>query len=305
MGRFLDKFPKVPYDITRGQYTNFDNVTDLTFRFSIIKEVLDNISAYYEYAIKEDETPEILADRVYGNPEAYWIILYANDIYDPQYDWPMNQDTFEKYIIGKYGSIAAAKSTIHHYEKIIARQAGNSETVYIDRQTVSYNSSSNLVCTIANPTANATNSYVGQNVVQFRSLAARDTVFEGYITSIDLANSTLTLALSSGKLQNQIDLRDATSSLVNTFGIVASNNQEYSEFYLNLPQQPQYVSYTLNNKQVVEAISRNEVSCYDYELEQNEKKRLIKVIKKEYYGQIMNEFAQIAKTDPSFLRRLG
>ena len=180
----------------------------------------------------------------------------------------------------------------------------NSETVLVERQEINFNSATDLVCTIDSLTANATNSYVGQNVVQFGNITARNTLFEGYIKTIDLPNSTFTLELTSGKLQNQLELRDATSSLVNNFGRVVSTNQDYLEFYQNLPQQPQYVTYTINNKRIVEGVSRAEVSCYDYEQELNESKRLIKIIKKEYYGQIQGEFISLTRSAPGFLRRL-
>jgi hypothetical protein len=56
---------------------------------------------------------------------------------------------------------------------------------------------------------------------------------------------------------------------------------------------------------VTEIISRNAVSNYDYELELNEKKRFIKLIKPEYYGSIMREFSALTGTEESFYRRLS
>lgn len=297
---FLDKFPKIQYDINKNQYSNFDTITDLTFRFSVIKDVLNNTAAYYEYDIREDETPEILADKVYGDPEAYWMILYANDIYDPQYDWPMNQDTFQKFIIGKYGSISAAKTIVHHYEKVLARQVGNSETVYIDRQTVDYNSSTFLSCTIDNLTPNTSNVVVGDYVRQIDDNAFA--FFSGLVTDVDLPNNKISLSIVNGKILDYYDLYDLS---YNNLGRVVTNTQKNLEFYLNLPSSPQYTTYTINNKRITEAVSRKEVSCYDYELEQNESKRLIKVIKKEYYGQIQQEYTNLTKSTPGYFRRLA
>ena len=139
MATFLDLFPKIPYDIEKALYrSNYDVVTDITFRFGFIKEILNNISAYYLYPIKDSETPEILSEYVYNDPEAYWIILYANDIYDPQYDWPLNYNNFQNYIIGKYGSLAAAQTGNHHYEKVITRTESLSGIVTEKRIIVNY-----------------------------------------------------------------------------------------------------------------------------------------------------------------------
>lgn len=301
MSRFLDRFPQVPYDITKNGRSNYDRVTDISFRFSIIKDVLNNTSAYYEYVVREDETPEILADRVYDDPEAYWIILYANNIYDPQYDWPLSSDAFEKFIISKYGSISNAKSQIHHYEKIVARQVGNSETVYLIRQEVNYNSSVFLSCTIDNTTANISSAVIGQNVKQIDA-TTNNTIFMGQLTNIDLPNSQLYLSITEGKLTNYNTLLDASSN--NNLARIVTNTHENLEFYLNLPSSPQVTTYNINNKTVTEGITRTAISNYDYELQLNDNKRNIKVIKNEFYPQIMNEFNNLTKSNPKFYRKL-
>ena len=301
MSRFLDRFPQVPYDITKNGRSNYDRVTDISFRFSIIKDVLNNTSAYYEYVVREDETPEILADRVYDDPEAYWIILYANNIYDPQYDWPLSSDAFEKFIISKYGSISNAKSQIHHYEKIVARQVGNSETVYLIRQEVNYNSSVFLSCTIDNTTANISSAVIGQNVKQIDA-TTNNTIFMGQLTNIDLPNSQLYLSITEGKLTNYNTLLDASSN--NNLARIVTNTHENLEFYLNLPSSPQVTTYNINNKTVTEGITRTAISNYDYELQLNDNKRNIKVIKNEFYPQIINEFNNLTKSNPKFYRKL-
>jgi hypothetical protein len=302
MSRFLDRFPKISYDITKNKYSNFENVTDLTFRFSVIKEVLDNTAAYYEYAIREGETPEILADRVYGDPEAYWLILYANNIYDPQYDWPMNTDTFQKFIVGKYGSIEAAQSGIHHYEKIVARQIGGSETVYMDKTPVDFNVQTELVCTLDTTSANATSIFGGEVVVQTNQSTGQFT-FNAYVVNYDPVNKRAQLQINYGKLQNYVDLFAPSVSQV--LGLVTDNTQKDLDTFQTLPEEPQLTSYILNNKTVLEGVSRRTVSFYDHELELNESKRLIKIIKKEYFGQIQNEFGLLTKTAPGFFRRLS
>jgi hypothetical protein len=119
---FLDAFPKVLYDIEGARYRNYQTVTNIFFRFTIMKEILDNISAYYDYVITDADTPEILAEKLYNDPEAYWIILYANNIFDPQYNWPLQHRAWTEYMIAKYGSIEAAKTTVHHYNKVIRRE---------------------------------------------------------------------------------------------------------------------------------------------------------------------------------------
>lgn len=88
MSKYFSLFPKIQYDIAGNKYSNFQNITNIFFRVRIIKDVLSNLSAYYYHIIRDGDTPEILAEKVYGDAEAHWIILLSNDIVDPQYDWP-------------------------------------------------------------------------------------------------------------------------------------------------------------------------------------------------------------------------
>src|SRR4249920_3488620 len=133
---FFDVFPRVAYDITRNKFSQYQSVTNITFRVGIIKSVISNIGSYYVYTISDTETPDVLADNIYNNPEAYWIILYANDIYDPHYDWPLNSREFRHFIINKYGSLAIAKTTNHHYEKIISRHESFTGIITSNRITI-------------------------------------------------------------------------------------------------------------------------------------------------------------------------
>ena len=65
----------------------------------------------------------------------YWIILYANQVLDPQWDWPLNSHSFNVYLEGKYGYNSSTGiwdtdpySTTHHYEKIITQYDENTLT---------------------------------------------------------------------------------------------------------------------------------------------------------------------------------
>lgn len=103
MSKFFDLFPTVAYDINaKKQLKYYNNVTNVFFRLRVIREVLSNSTTYYEHLVKEGDTPEILADKVYGDTEAHWIILLANDILDPQYDWPLGYRDFRNYMYKKY-----------------------------------------------------------------------------------------------------------------------------------------------------------------------------------------------------------
>ena len=119
MGSYFDYFPKTGYNINKNlDNTNeFVGATNVLTRVKIIQQALNTVWAYYIHTVKHHETPEILAQRVYNDVGAYWIILLANNITDPQYDWPLAYDAFNKFIIDKYGSLATAKTTVRMWQK--------------------------------------------------------------------------------------------------------------------------------------------------------------------------------------------
>lgn len=118
MGTFLSLFPRIPYDISRfGRTTTYDYATDVLFRVQFLQKIKRMAVAYFPYRINPGDTPDIVAEKIYGDPEAYWIIMMVNDIIDPHLDWFMDEEVFERFIKSKYGSISAASTTIHHYEQ--------------------------------------------------------------------------------------------------------------------------------------------------------------------------------------------
>lgn len=82
-------------------------LTNLMVRTEIIPSLLNNPLLFYSYDIQDGDTPEIIADKYYGDSYRYWIVLFANQIIDPQWNWPMNQNLFNDYILDKYKSSTA------------------------------------------------------------------------------------------------------------------------------------------------------------------------------------------------------
>jgi hypothetical protein len=117
--KYFESFPKTTFilDETNNNF-NQQLVTNILARSTFLREIANNTSIAYEYSIKESDTPEILAHKVYGDAYRSWVILLLNNIINPYYDWPMKEAALNTYIYNKYGQdLDQAKSTIHHYEK--------------------------------------------------------------------------------------------------------------------------------------------------------------------------------------------
>ena len=127
--QYFDTLPKVIYTDAVGISKI---VTNIMSRVSIIPQLLKNPLNYYQYDIQEGDTPEIVAHKYYGDSYRYWIVMISNELIDPQWDWPMNNTVFSKYLENKYPNIQTS-STIHHYEKIITQYDIDSMTTTINK----------------------------------------------------------------------------------------------------------------------------------------------------------------------------
>ena len=129
---YFNQLPKIYYDLTGKIPANPIIVTDIMARAKIIDSIKTNTLVYYEYDVKDTDTPEIIAEKYYGDASRYWIILLTNNIVDPFYDWVLPYNEFSKYIIGKYGSIQTAQTTIDHYIKTITKKDSSSGVISSD-----------------------------------------------------------------------------------------------------------------------------------------------------------------------------
>jgi hypothetical protein len=86
-------------------------------RAKLREDIGSVVSAFEYYIISGDERPDQIAEKIYGDPELDWVILVCNNIINIQDQWPLNLDTFNKYMLEKYGS-EDVYNDIHHYETI-------------------------------------------------------------------------------------------------------------------------------------------------------------------------------------------
>ena len=114
---YFTSFPVIPYDSVGNG--DFKFVTNLLKRVGVRAKVKANVSVFDTYDLKEGETPEMIADKLYDDPELHWVVLLMNDITDRYHQWPLNYNQFLAHINDKYDNIDAT----HHYE--IAQTSGD------------------------------------------------------------------------------------------------------------------------------------------------------------------------------------
>ena len=119
MANYFSSIPNVDYDINGTEPNQFRSVTNIMQRIRFKPSVLENITDYYPYYVREGERPDIVSFNTYGTVAYSYLILLVNDIVDPLFDWPLPSRQFENYIIEQYGSVSAAQSTNKYYYQIV------------------------------------------------------------------------------------------------------------------------------------------------------------------------------------------
>lgn len=101
-GEYFDKIPDITY--------NRVLVKDISRRVAFLKKTIENPYIFLPYTIEEGDRAEDIAYHYYGDPNYSWLVYLANDIIDPYNEWPMDEYTFNQYIIEKYKDQAGGRT---------------------------------------------------------------------------------------------------------------------------------------------------------------------------------------------------
>lgn len=219
--KYFSNFNSINYSLDPNDI-EFKLIKNPLTRVAFVRDVLENLQIFYQYQMKDSDNPEIIANKLYDDPNRYWIIMFANNLIDPYYDVPLDYTELDSYVINKYGSLANAQSQIHHYE----------------RRTEMVTNKDGMI---------DTKEYVQE--LQDRSY--------DYSTGTIVTNTLPTLATSP---------------------ITVETN-----------------SVLIDNVTITKTVKHYAISKYDYELDENEKKRNIKLIRTEYVNQIESEMKNLLR----------
>lgn len=224
--KYFSQIPLTTYPNLNGDENTSVVLTNLLTRSAFLREIMGNVSLFYDYQVKDGETPEIIADKLYGDPSRFWIVLLFNNLSNPYYDFPLTTDQLHDLIVAKYGqSLETSQSTIHHYETRLTR------TLYFNGMPES--------------------SYV-----------------ETYVISEQQQNPDTGIAEDRATLPAVADTSLAGDSYTEDFGSGVTITVEYSYYA---------------------------ISNYTYELNENEKRRSIKLLDASFVGNVESEFRRLMR----------
>jgi hypothetical protein len=85
-------------------------IRDLSRRSKVRDKLLSDPYIFLPYTVREGEKPETVAELYYGSVNDTWLVLFANNITDPYYQWPLDEGQFNAFFIEKYKDFSNRES---------------------------------------------------------------------------------------------------------------------------------------------------------------------------------------------------
>jgi hypothetical protein len=128
---------------------------------------------FYSYDIQDGDTPDIIANKYYTDPNRYWMVMYGAMLSDVGGDWPMNTNLFNDYIVDKYTTATAnalnvSANTITPSQVLAYTQTTIHQYIKNVTTTDSVSNSSNTITYIIDQTA-YNNTFPGTKSVNFNT----------------------------------------------------------------------------------------------------------------------------------------
>ena len=132
---YFNQFSTILYDPVGDGSAKL--VTDIMSRVRVRANMKKEIVMLDPYDVKENETPEIVADKHHGSPYYHWVVMLLNDISDVNHDWVKSTRQLQKYLLTRYTETQINET--HHYE--ISQTSGDT-TTKIEVENTTYSSAS-------------------------------------------------------------------------------------------------------------------------------------------------------------------
>ena len=160
--RQVPNFEYVSRTADAKNISEYITVKNLFKKGKLRDDIFGDLSLFTKYKIIGDDRPDNVAFDVYGDETLDWLVLLCNNILNIQTEWPLPQQSFENFLMNKYGSQEGLLD-IHHYETVrVADSSGttivpegiqvpsNYTVEYYDSGLEQYVNRSNITTTITN-----------------------------------------------------------------------------------------------------------------------------------------------------------
>jgi hypothetical protein len=274
---YFNKLPIITYDNRVA--------VNILSRSKLSDQTKADSRVFLPYTLSDGDRMDMVSQAYYGNPGYTWLIWYANEIVDPYYETTLSEIDLEDYIISKYGSIETSQRKVAFY-----RTNG-----YADDRRISISQYSNLAA-IANTSGDQMYwepvlDYLG-NIKEYKRKNELQVVSTNKIVNLNINNVTGTFKVGEEvqytgtnygfctyASNTQLTLNNITGTFLGGNVILGKESNARATVTANNTVIANTQAYT--DSQYWEA-----VSFYDYEVEENEKKKEILLLDSRYTTQV-------------------
>jgi len=121
---FFKAMPKMSYKADGKTIATKD-----IFRRVGLDRQINSTLALEAYYISDGETPDIVANNIYGSSNYHWVLLTVNDIVNPHDEWPRREAELFDYTESKYG---AGNALLDHHYRLAYRYALTEDGSIVD-----------------------------------------------------------------------------------------------------------------------------------------------------------------------------
>ena len=97
--------------------SDYVRTKNLFKRVKLPDEIFGDLTLFNKYTIKNQERPDSVAYSVYKDSNLDWLVMLSNNIVNLQTEWPLDQVSYNNFLLNKYGSTEKING-VHHYETI-------------------------------------------------------------------------------------------------------------------------------------------------------------------------------------------
>lgn len=291
---YFDNFPNILYPVTSDQ---IQQAKDLLIRVGFSETTKDQAATFSDYFVEEGQTPERIAYEVYGDPQYYWVVLLINSILDPQYSFPLRTRSLEDYIDKKYPTntffLEPVDSPGSFYnvtesDRINFRE-GDTVTSYLGYLQYGDVGAFKKLGTIRRflPNYSAVQMWYYDGIFRQGDILVRgyDGEIRATITKIVSSKDCLHHFSNEGKTLNPLATPPDDQNNQVAIGMTGDGFLE-----------PVQYSQTLLHNYIYDNETNYVVSNRDYEFEENDKKRRIKLLRPELLENTTRELRRILTT---------
>lgn len=289
--RYFDKFQTI-------RYAN-NIAVNITERAAILNKTFNNPYVFYPYDVSENERPDQISDKYYNDQYKSWMIYFSNQIVDPYYQWYMSDTEFNNYLFAKYNAdIFTLQDKVQFYRN---NWYDNETPISVS----TYYAMANTLHRYWEPVYNGSGAIIGYsrtkddlvintNFIVNITLASAQTFTNNEIVTINFDGSHI------GRGQVLHTGNSTSLSLQHMFGSFVTNSDVVitgSSYVYGTESQANVIftgiTTVANNLSLDDIPYFSAVSIYDYEREQNEQNKSIKLLDSRFSAQAASELKSL------------